>query len=185
MKALRLFIFAMAPMLMLTGCGEAEHEDIKKWMAESSRDMRGRVPPLPELRPFPVISYQAHNEMDPFSANRVEAESKAGGSGLKPDFDRPREQLEKYPLESIQFIGAVSKSKSGDQHALVKVDGVVYQARKGNFMGQNYGRIVEVTDTTITLNEIVQDPTGQTTDWVEKQTTLQLLEGPQGKESRK
>lgn len=184
MKALPV-IAVLMPMVMLIGCGEGEHEDIKKWMADSSRDMRGRIPPLPELRPFPVISYQAHNEMDPFSADRVESESKGGGGGLRPDFDRPREQLEKYPLESIQFIGAVSKNKGKEQHALVKVDGIVYQAKKGNFMGQNYGRIVEVTESAIILNEIVQDPSGQTTDWVEKQTTLLLLEGAQGKESRK
>jgi len=170
---------------VLSGCGDAEHQDIKQWMDESSRDLRGRVKPLPELKPFPLIAYEAHDQMDPFSANRVEPEKREGGGGARPDFDRPREQLENFPLESLQFIGIVSKTKSKDRHALVQVDGVVYQASKGNYMGQNFGRIAAITDTEIILKEIVQDPSGQTTDWVERQMTLQLLDGTAGKESKK
>ncbi|MDP1607649.1 MAG: pilus assembly protein PilP [Rhodocyclaceae bacterium] len=184
MKALRIFSLLLLA-TVLSGCGDAEHQDIKQWMDESSRDLRGRVKPLPELKPFPRITYEAHDQMDPFSANRVEPEKREGGGGARPDFDRPREQLENFPLESLQFIGLVSKTKSKDRHALVQVDGVVYQARKGNHMGQNFGRIVAVTDTEIILKEIVQDPTGQTTDWVERQMTLQLLDGTAGKESKK
>ncbi|MBS3935790.1 MAG: pilus assembly protein PilP, partial [Sulfuritalea sp.] len=66
-----------------------------------------------------------------------------------------------------------------------QVDGVVYQVGRGNYMGQNFGRIVAITDSEIVLKEIVQDPSGQTSDWVERQMTLQLLEGGQGKESKK
>jgi len=31
----------------------------------------------------------------------------------------------------------------------------------------------------------VQDPSGQTADWVEREVTLQLRDGSQGKESKK
>lgn len=184
MSAPRLFPLLLLA-AVLSGCGDAEHQDIKQWMDESSRDLRGRVKPLPELKPFPLIAYEAHDQMDPFSANRVEPEKREGGGGARPDFDRPREQLENFPLESLQFIGIVSKTKSKDRHALVQVDGVVYQASKGNYMGQNFGRIAAITDTEIILKEIVQDPSGQTTDWVERQMTLQLLDGTAGKESKK
>ncbi|MDI6746048.1 MAG: pilus assembly protein PilP [Rhodocyclaceae bacterium] len=181
LNSLTIMIFT----LLLVGCGEGEHDDIRKWMAESSRDLRGRVPPLPELKPFPIVAYEAHDQMDPFSANRVEPEKREGGGGAKPDFDRPREQLENFPLETIQFIGVVTKTKSKVRYVLAQVDGVVYQATKGNYMGQNFGRITEVTDTEIILKELVQDPSGQTTDWVERRMTLQLQEGAQGKEGGK
>jgi type IV pilus assembly protein PilP len=166
----------------ITGCGSGEHEDIKQWMTESSRDLRGRVPPLPELKPFPVVSYDAEMEFDPFSAERVEPEKKGEGDN-KPDFDRPREQLEGFPLESLLFVGVVQKGD--DRHALINVDGVVYQARKGNYLGQNFGRIVAVSDTEIVIVETVQDPSGQSADWVERQATLQLQEGVQDKEAGK
>lgn len=184
MRLLR-FVVAGAFAVLLAGCGAGEHEDVKEWMAESSRDLKGNVPPLPELRPFPVVSYDAADKLDPFSAARIEPERKEGAGANMPDFDRPREQLESFPLETISFIGLVSKSKNKARHALVQVDGVVYQVGTGNYMGQNFGRISEITDTEIILKEIVQDPTGQTADWVERQMTLQLQEGAEGKESRK
>jgi type IV pilus assembly protein PilP len=79
----------------------------------------------------------------------------------------------------------VTKQKSKARYALVKVGGVVYQVGKGNYMGQNFGRVTEITETEITLIETVQDPSGQSTDWVERPMTLQLLEGAKGKESAK
>lgn len=182
MRALFLGLMAAA---MLTGCAERGHGEIKQWMEEASRDLKGGIPPLPELRPFPAVSYDAADKIDPFNALRIEPERKETGGANKPDFDRPREQLEGFPLETISFIGMVDKTKSKARHAVVQVDGIVYQVRKGNYMGQNFGRIVDITPSEIVLKEIVQDPTGQTSDWVERQMTLQLLEGSQGKESKK
>ncbi|MEW6163932.1 MAG: pilus assembly protein PilP [Pseudomonadota bacterium] len=169
---------------LLSGCGSGEHEDVKRWMSDSSRDLRGRVPPLPELRPFPIVSYETADLLDPFNAGRIEPEKKDGG-GKKPDFDRPREQLESFPLESLQFIGVVSKNKGGMRYALIQVDNVVYQAGKGNYVGQNFGYIVDITDNEVMLIETVQDPTGQSAEWVERPATLQLQEGTQGKEADK
>lgn len=171
----------------LAACGGGEHEDIKQWMDLSSKDMKGGIPPLPELKPFPVVSYDANDLADPFSPVRAEGERKAGAGANQPDMDRPREQLENFPLESMDFIGVVNKLKSKSRYAMIKVDGVVYQVTKGNYMGQNFGRILEVKDTEIILKEVVQDPTGQSADWVERQMTLQLQEGVQGKgkESKK
>ncbi len=180
-RTLMASIFSLS---VLTGCGGGEHEDIKLWMTESSRDLRGRVQPLPELKPFPIVSYDAERELDPFSAGRVEPEKKEGG-GKQPDFERPREQLESFPLESLQFTGVVTKGKSKSRHALIQVDGVVYQVRLGNYIGQNFGRVIEITDTEVILMETVQDPTGQTNDWVERRTALQLQEGAKGKEAGK
>lgn len=168
----------------LVACSSGEHEDVKQWMKETSQGMRGSIPPLPELKPFPIVSYEAADQLDPFSSGRVEPEKKEGG-GKQPDFNRPREQLENYPLESISFIGVVTKQKSKARYALVKVDGVVHQVGKGNFMGQNFGKVTDITESEIALMETVQDPSGQSTDWVERPMTLQLLEGAKGKESAK
>ncbi len=169
----------------LAGCGSGEHQDIKQWMEESSRDMKGGIPPLPELKPFPVVSYAAIDMADPFSSIRLDPEKTATAGANQPDMDRPREQLESFPLESIDFIGVINKLKNKERRALVKVDGVVYQVAKGNYMGQNFGRISDISDTEITLKEIAQDPSGQTADWIERTATLQLQEGMPGKESKK
>lgn len=180
----KLFL-GLALAILVSGCGDAGHGEIKQWMEDSSRDLKGGVPPLPELKPFPVVSYEATEAVDPFNALRIEPERKDGGGANKPDFDRPREQLESYPLESINFLGLVDKAKNRNKHAVVQADGVLFQVGKGNYMGQNFGRIVDITNSEIVLREIVQDPSGQTSDWVERQMTLQLHDGVQGKESRK
>ncbi len=179
------FLVLASVAAIVAGCSDQGRDEIKLWMEESSRDLKGGVPPLPELRPFPVVSYDANDKIDPFNAVRIEPERKESGGGNKPDFDRPREQLESYPLESISFVGIVNMTKSNAKHAVVQADGIVYQVGKGNYMGQNFGRIVNITNSEILLKEIVQDPTGQTSDWVERQMTLQLQEGSQGKELKK
>lgn len=182
---MRALLLALTALSLLAGCGDAGHGEIKQWMEESSRDLKGGIAPLPELKPFPVVSYDAADKIDPFNSLRIEPERKESGGANKPDFDRPKEQLESYPLETISFIGIVDKTRSKSKHAVVQVDGVVYQVGKGNYMGQNFGRIVNITSSEIVLKEIVQDPSGQTSDWVEREMTLQLQDGSQGKESKK
>lgn len=182
---MKTFVLGVAALLALGGCAERGHDEIRQWMEEASRDLKGGIPPLPELKPFPVVSYEAADKLDPFNASRIEPERKGEGGANKPDFDRPREQLESYPLESIHFIGLVDKTKSKTKRAIVQVDSVVYQVGVGNYMGQNFGRIVSITPSEIILKEIVQDPSGQTSDWVEREVTLQLRDGSQGKESKK
>ncbi len=171
--------------LFLFACGSGEHEDIKLWMTESTRDLRGSVPPLPELKPFPIVSYEASDKPDPFGSERLEPERKEGVGGKRPDFDRPREQLESFPLETLNFVGVVSHGKTKARHALINADGVVYRAEKGNYIGQNFGRILDISDNEIVLLETVQDPSGQSSDWVERKMTLQLQEGTKGKEAGK
>lgn len=185
MKAPSTWMTGIVVSCVLAGCGGGDHEDIKQWMGEAARDLRGRVPPLPELKPFPIVSYNAAEKLDPFSLGRVEPEKKEEGGGKKPDFERPREQLENFPMESLSFIGIVRKEKTKIHHVLIQADGVVYQVGKGNYLGQNFGRIVEIADNQIKLVETVQDPSGQSNDWVEREMTLQLQDGAQGKEAKK
>ena len=67
-----------------------------------------------------------------------------------------------------------SLDKKGTPTALLRVDKLLYQVRVGNYVGQNYGKIVKITENSIQLREIVQDATG---DWIERIATLDLQEG--------
>lgn len=173
------------PLLMiLTACSGDEHQDLKKWMAEVSKDMHGRIQPIPEIKAFPIVSYDAGDIPDPFSSGKVVPEKRTGGGGIQPDFDRPKEPLEAYPLESLKMVGVVRKNKV--LHALIEVDRMVYQVRPGNHMGQSFGVITSITDAQVNIKELVQDPSGQTADWMERIATLQLQESAQAqKETRK
>lgn len=159
---------------LIAGCGSEEHQDLKQWMQESTKDLRGHVPPLPEIRPFPVVSYDAGDQPDPFSPAKILPEKRLGGGGMKPDFDRPKEPLEAFPLESMKLIGVLRKDKV--TYGLVSAGGAVYQIRAGNHIGQNFGFVTAVTESEIQIKELVQDPTGETADWVERPAVLQLQE---------
>ena len=158
--------------LFLAACGNDVHQDLKQWMKDSTKDLKGRVPPLPEIRPFPAVSYEAGEKSDPFRPTNIESEKKSGGgTGAKPNFDRRKEPLEAFPLESLKMIGLIQKGKT--RHAIIRAGTQIYQATIGNYIGQNFGIITDLTDSEVKLKELVQDSAG---DWVERTSTLQLQE---------
>ena len=160
--------------LGLAACGGEEHQDLRQWMKESTKDFKGRIPPLPEIKSFPAVAYDARDLTDPYSPAKIEPERKAGGGGLKPDFERRREPLEAFPLESLKMVGTLIKGKM--VHALIQADKNLYQAKIGNYMGQNFGIVTDIKETELTLKELVPDSLG---DYAERTSTLQLQEKQQ------
>lgn len=163
-------------MLLLAGCAGEEHQDVKAWMNEASKDLKGRVPPLPELKPFPIVSYDGSNLTDPFSAGKVVPEKATAGGGRTPDFDRPKEPLEFYPLESLKLVGVMlpGKGVTKTPYGLIQSSGGLYYVVVGNHLGQNFGIVTAIIDGEVKIKETVKDPTGQTADWVERPTSLYL-----------
>jgi type IV pilus assembly protein PilP len=171
MKKLPITLFVLSASTMLVGCVADEHQDIKQWMQEASKTIKGKIPPLPEITPFPIVSYEAADQMDPFNSLRMETGKKGEGSGLRPDPNRYKEPLEAYPLESLKMVGVIHEK--GRTSAMVLADKSVHTVRLGSYMGQNFGMVVGITDMEIQLKELVQD---QDSEWVERATSLQLQE---------
>lgn len=163
--------------VVLAACSGGSQDDLKAWMDEQAKTMRGAVRPLPELRQVAVVAYAGMQGDDPFRAARMEPERRASASALRPDLDRRREPLEAFPLESLQMVGVLMQGNN--THALVKVGTVFHQVKVGNYMGQNFGVITQITENEIKLRELVEDVYG---DWVEKVSDLKLQErGEAGK----
>ncbi len=95
----------------------------------------------------------------------------ANATLIAPELNRRKEPLEAYPLDTMAMVGSLVKT--GQPVALVRVDNLLYQVKVGAYLGQNYGRVMKVTETEVVLREIVQDATG---DWIERPATLQLQE---------
>lgn len=166
-------ILGVLASLLLGACGSEDHQDLRQWMKESTKDMRGKVPPLPEIKPFPIVAYETGELKDPFNPSKIEAETKSriGGGGTKPDFNRYKEPLESYPLETLKLVGLIQKGKM--LNAIIMADKAVHLVKIGNYMGQNFGMIVNITESEVQLKELVQDLAG---DWEERTSTLQLQE---------
>ncbi|PPC80531.1 MAG: pilus assembly protein PilP [Methylotenera sp.] len=154
----------------LTGCDFEEGDDLDQYMRDATKDVKPKVKPLPEVLPYMALQYNADGTLvDPFRARK--AANKSGV--LQPNLNRPREPMEAYPLESLKYVGMLSKSKM--TYALLKTpDESVQQVKLGSYVGQNFGRVTKIEDGELVLTEIVQDDL--TGDWVERVSSLTLQE---------
>ena len=160
---------------LAAGCGGEEHGDLKDELHQLTKDLRGRVDPLPQVKPYEPVPYTAESQIDPFRPERIEVaaagKATATASKLAPDLNRPKEPLEAFPLESIQMLGTITQNK--ETFALVKAGPNLYRVRKGNYMGQNFGVVTGIDESQISLKELIQDSGGE---WVERDSALQLVE---------
>ena len=166
--------------LLLAACGGDEHQDLKEELKVLTKDLRGRIEPLPVVKPYEPVPYRAFDLPDPFGPAKIElaiaAAAKSKGGANAPDTTRPKEPLEAYPLESLKMVGVLQQRKAS--FALIKADVGLYRVKVGNYMGQNFGLITSITESQVQLRELIQDPAG---DWAERQSTLQLQEVGGGK----
>ena len=163
---------------LVAGCGASGQDEVQQWMAQQKAATKPHVTPIPEPKKFTPQAYTQEGATDPFSnikltqaLKRESSQATANAALVAPELARRKEPLEAYPLDSMKMVGSLIKE--GQPVALLKVDNLLYQVRPGNYLGQNYGKIVKVSETEVTLREIVQDPTGE---WTERTATLQLQE---------
>ncbi len=163
---------------LLAGCASSEEEQLREWMAQERANARPRVTPLEEPKPFKPQAYTGADGMEPFNPLKLiqvlrkeSAQSNISTALLTPELSRRKEPLEAEPLDTMTMVGSLDKKNVPT--ALVKVGGLLYQVRVGNYLGQNYGKITRITENSIQLREIVQDGGG---DWIERTSTLELQE---------
>ncbi len=161
------------------GCSSSDQAELQHWMAEQRRATTPKVEPLPEPSKFSPQAYNQEGTIEPFSNQKLTQALKrdsnqatSNAALIAPELNRRKEPLEASPLDAVFMVGSLIKV--GQPVALVRVDNLIYQVRTGNYLGQNYGRVTKVTETGLSLREIVQDAAGE---WVERTATLQLLEG--------
>jgi type IV pilus assembly protein PilP len=158
----------------LAACGGEPYSDLRQFVKDSDNLPHGRIPPLPDVKPYEPFTYDAYNLVDPFKPRKIEPPKSAAGGGIQPDQARRKEPLEAYPLENLRMVGTLQQNKQ--TYALVKSpDNNLFRVKSGNYLGQNFGLIMDISESTIKLKEIVQDSGG---DWTERVSTLTLAEEP-------
>src|SRR3954462_15818174 len=161
----------------LASCGGEQYSDLRQFVKESDKLPHGRIPPLPDVKPYEAFTYSAFDLLDPFKPRKIEPPKGSGSGSLAPDFNRRRDPLEAYPLESLRMVGTLEQSKQ--MFALVRApDNTLFRVRSGNYVGQNFGRIVGIAEASVKLKEIVQDSGG---NWEEKDQALLLQEEQEGR----
>jgi type IV pilus assembly protein PilP len=169
-----LLFFSLVSMALLSGCANPNLDELRGFIADQKAKPPERIEPLPEIKQIETFIYSDTGRRNPFldiHGEQTETASVAG-SGVRPDFNRRKEELESFPLDSIRMVGTLEQV--GSTWGLVKTkEGTVHKVKSGNYMGQNHGRILLISEDRIELTEIVQDGSG---GYIERQASLALAE---------
>ncbi len=166
-------ILVALPLLMVA-CSSGPDE-LAQWTENERRTAKATVKPLQPPSKFEPQAYEMLGGVDPFSTQKLSVaarqEAAQPNSLLTAEMNRRREPLEAYPLDSMEMVGSMSRRDG--QYAILRVDNLLYHVKRGDYLGQNFGRVTKVDETQLTLREIVQDAANE---WVERITTLQMQE---------
>jgi type IV pilus assembly protein PilP len=185
-SAIRAIAIMLAVCLPLAGCGGGSMVDLRRYIADVKTRPGTPVEELPPIAPYVVYTYPCDDEVpcvDPFEPFYLEPPdpcsdlnspgcSGSTDNGFSPDFDRNREELESYPLDALRMMGTLER---GDQFwaILRDPDTIIHRVQTGNYIGQNHGKIMEITETKIKLIEIIPNSRG---GWEERKAELALAE---------
>ena len=156
--------------IALAGCS-ANMDELDGYINEVKARPGGRIEPLPEITPYEVFAYQADIEgmRSPFVPDTPQAAGQQA-NGIRPDQDRIREHLETFSLDTMAMVGTLDME--GTTYGLVQTsDGLIHRVVPGNYLGQNDGRIVAISDSEIELIEIISDGIG---GYVEREAAISL-----------
>jgi len=173
---LRISLSLMA-LLGLNACDQGLG-DLQIFVDQTKAKPPGRVEPIPPFVPYQNFEYTTQNLRDPFKLvdfRRPEPEDEsiiATASGLRPDIDRVREPLEDFPLDTLRFKGTVTKNDT-KWGLIFAPDNTVHRVLESNYLGQNHGRIIALSDVEIQLTEIVPDGLG---NYIERSAAIALIE---------
>jgi len=143
----------------LSACGGA-NDDLREYIDEIKARPGGRIEPLPQVQPAPTYVYEPGARRSPFVPDAPQRRVSNDPNAVDgPDSNRPREFLEQFPLDTLRMVGTLADRRAS--FGLVQAsDGLVHRVSVGNHMGQNYGRIVAISDSEIQLVEIISDGLG-------------------------
>jgi len=146
-----------ATALLLTSCAE-NTDDLQQFVTGVRSQPSPDIEPIPAFQTYTPYTYIADDRRPPFSPVLDTPEIVASG-GLRPDIDRPLEDLEAFPLDSLDMVGLLTAN--GMLYALIRApDDIVYRATVGDHAGHDYGEIMAIRDTGIELAEIVPNGAG-------------------------
>ena len=142
----------------LTACG-GDNDDLDKYILDIKNRDGGTIEGLPEITPYEIFAYVADAQgiRSPFVPDTPQATG--AGGGTSPDADRSREYLESFPLDTLGMVGTLHIGET--MYGLVQTaDGLIHRVVPGNYMGQNDGRITDISESEIALVEIISDGIG-------------------------
>lgn len=143
----------------LTACNKGMG-DLDNYFADQRAKPSKPIDPIPEIKPYLRYVYPKH-EKDPFDISMLipDEAPKVIKNGIKVDSTRVKEFLESFPLDGLSMVGTVNKEST--LWALIKTpNGSVQSIKKNNYLGQNYGKVLSISETEIAIKEVIPNGSG-------------------------
>lgn len=158
-------ITLLGTIFILSGCSANGYTDLDEWMKTQEKSVLKKIQPIPEPKVFQPVTFNAKD--DPFKEKPVANLEVLEKNKYAPDINRRKEPLEKYSLDQLKITGMIVKQ--GKMFAIIRSpDGKNNYVTKGNYIGTNYGQIIDIDESQLKLEERVQDAD----EWKVKNATL-------------
>lgn len=172
----RRFTVALAASVALVGCSSESMRDLESYKQQVLARKGTRIEELPPIEPYVVYDYRSSGQHDPFEPFTREAEEEIDeqitANGIRPDLNRNKEELETAPLDALRMMGTLVREERV-WGVIRSPDGTIHRVRVGNYMGKNHGKITDISEDKIELQEIIPDGQG---GWQERDAALALVE---------
>jgi type IV pilus assembly protein PilP len=166
--------FWLAPLFLLLVACSQDISDLQAYIKEVKARPAQPIPPIPAVKTYSPYVYQGLTGRDPFrpstSEGAEEEVAATNASGPRPDFDRPKEYLERFELDTLTMVGTFAQ----DDHywGLIRdPDGVIHRVSVNQYLGKNHGRVIRIEPTEVILNELITDGAG---GWLEREAAMAL-----------
>jgi len=178
-------IVVSALAVTLGACANNDNSDLQQYVDSVLARKGGQVEALPAIKPYERYLYQSadNNGRDPFlpllQQETKIAPSTGGDSEQQKKFNdeimaHNSEELEAFELDSLRMVGTL-QSESELWAIVVDSTGTVHRVQVGNYLGRNFGKVLEILEDRVELREIVKDADG---NWEERNASLALAEQP-------
>ena len=154
--------------LCMVSCSHEHDRDLKAYIHSIKSRPAGPVEPIPHVIDIQSFAYPEVERRNPFKPMLTQTRD---DTKLAPDQTRIKENLELFPLDSLNFVGSIKRDEQN--WALMSApDGVVHRVRLDNYLGKHYGQVKKITKDKIFLSETVRGPDG----WFKRETIINLKE---------
>ena len=166
-------ILSFLLVFFLFGCAAEEHQDLREWMREEAKGMKGKVAPLPEITAFPVVAYETESLVPPFAPAKIVTLDVSADKSA-PDRSRPQQPLEAFPIEDLRVMGIIMAGTV--PYALIQTPppNKPKHVRIGEYMGRSFGKITAITPEAVPVVETIKDANGA---WVSQERQLSVPKG--------
>lgn len=170
----------MAPLMLGMVACSGDMGDLQRYIDEVRARPAQAIDPIPPVKTYSPYAYDGEAGRDPFRTStsqgsdaNPEVVAAGNASGPRPDFDRTKEYLERFELDTLGMVGTFA-NEVGSWGLLRDPDGVVHRVSVENYVGKNHGKVVAIRDNEIILSELISDGAG---GWLVREASVALDAG--------